>query len=411
MATSTSSSKGSSTSSSSKAPAVSYQSKAPAVSYQSKVPAPAVKTTSNVSTSPTSSGGKGVGIKVATNPTTGTANPVTGSSPIRADNSSLERGINNLRSSYNSEMALMQEQQQALADRRTQTVNDIKSEFDITSKAQQLGQASDYAARSTNLITSGGGFLGATQSQEGVLQNLRATHEAEKTALFTKREAAINAANIAYEDKDFALAREMSKNATDLQKEIYKRQTDFADQELKIAASNRAQTELDINIKNQWNSLSVKYPSAGILESDSLEQVNTKIRDSNEYKLDIRKAEADIANTRSLINERNSNLSTKPFTVDEILQYQTDYPDAGIVMGDSPASIKDKINPPTLTWDMVYADAKKKGATDEQARKSANEIFSQSSDSSKSKTSNSQIKKDMTTTLTQFPSYLENLFK
>ena len=389
----TSSSKGSSTSSSSKG-----------------------SSTSSTSSSGTSSTTKSnphdaPGYNPRTDPTSSAYNPMTSSSTTRADNSALESGINDLRSSYDSERALMQQQQQALADRRTQTIGDLKSEYDISSKTQQLGQASDYAARSTNLITSGGGFLGATQSQEGVLQNLRATHEAEKTALFTKREAAINAANTAYEDKDFALAREMSKNATDLQKEIYKRQTDFSDQQLKIAASNRAQTELDINIKNQWNSLSVKYPSAGILESDSLEQVNTKIRNSYEYKLDIRKAEADIANTRSLINEKNSKLSTKPFTVDEILQYQTDYAGKGIVIGDSPASIKIKINPPTLTRDIVYADAKKQGATDEEARKAANDIFPPSSDSSKSQTSNSKIKKDMITTLTQFPSYLENLFK
>jgi len=178
-------------------------------------------------------------------------NPVTSSTSPRAERSSLERGIKDLRSSYNSERALMQEQQQALADRRTQTIGDLKSEYDISSQQQQLGQASDYAARSTNLITSGGGFLGATQSQEGVLQNLKGTFDAERTALFAKREAAINAANIAYEDKDFALAREMSKNATDLQKEIYKRQTDFSDQQLKIAAGNRAQTEFDIGLTDK----------------------------------------------------------------------------------------------------------------------------------------------------------------
>lgn len=37
--------------------------------------------------------------------------------------------------------------------------------------------------------------------------------------------------------------------------------------------------------------------------------------------------------------------STKPLTASEVQQYQIDYPDAGIKIGDSPASIQSKINP------------------------------------------------------------------
>jgi hypothetical protein len=179
------------------------------------------------------------------------SNPVTSSTATRAENTRLGVDISGLQSAYAAEQAQIAAQQAALAERRKLEVDSIKSEFDVAKAGQEVRQGQDYAARSTSLVTSGGGFLGATQSQQGVLQNLKGTFEAEKTALMSKREAAILAAQTAYEDKDFALAREKTKLATDLQKEIYTRQSDYADQTLKIAAANRAQTEFDMGITDK----------------------------------------------------------------------------------------------------------------------------------------------------------------
>jgi hypothetical protein len=178
-------------------------------------------------------------------------NPVSSSTATRAENNRTGADISGLTRAYQAEQAQIAAQQAALAERRKLEVDSIKSEFDVAQKGQEVRQGQDYAARSTSLVTSGGGFLGATQSQEGVLQNLKGTFEAEKTALMSKREAAILAANSAYEDKDFALAREKTKLATDLQKEIYTRQQDYADMTLKIASANRAQTEFDMGITDK----------------------------------------------------------------------------------------------------------------------------------------------------------------
>lgn len=181
----------------------------------------------------------------------GSSNPVTSSTATRADNARTGADISGLQSAYAAEQAQIAAQQAALAERRKLEVDSIKSEFDVAKAGQEVRQGQDYAARSTSLVTSGGGFLGATQSQEGVLQNLKGTFEAEKTALMSKREAAILAANTAYEDKDFALAREKTKMATDLQKEIYTRQQDYADMTLKLASANRAQQEFDMGITDK----------------------------------------------------------------------------------------------------------------------------------------------------------------
>lgn len=176
------------------------------------------------------------------------SNPVVTSDRVRSENNALGVDIRGLKNAYAADNAQIQAQQAALAERRANEIAGIKTEFDIAKGAQEVGQERDFGARATSLITSGGGFLGGTQSQQGVLQNLRATHETEKTALMAKREAAILAANTAYEDKDFALARELSKNAKEMQNEIYRRQKDYADQTLALTRENRAQTEFDLNI-------------------------------------------------------------------------------------------------------------------------------------------------------------------
>lgn len=192
------------------------------------------------------SAGQSVTVKPGNN--TYGSNPVVTSDRVRADNNALGVDIRGLKNAYAADNAQIQAQQAALAERRANEIAGIKTEFDIAKGAQEVGQERDFASRATSLITSGGGFLGGTQSQQGVLQNLRGTHETEKTALMAKREAAILAANTAYEDKDFALARELSKNAKEMQNEIYRRQKDYADQTLALTRENRAQTEFDLNI-------------------------------------------------------------------------------------------------------------------------------------------------------------------
>lgn len=173
------------------------------------------------------------------------SNPVVGSSGVYAQNNALDRELKGLTGAYRESNNILSAERARIAEERSATLGDIKIQSDIDLASQKVGQERDYGARATSLITSGGGFLGATQSQEGVLQNLKGTFDAEKTALTSKRDAAINAANAAYGDRDFALAKELANNAKSLQNDIYKRQTDSADQELRIAADNRAQMQYE----------------------------------------------------------------------------------------------------------------------------------------------------------------------
>jgi hypothetical protein len=195
-------------------------------------------------------------------------NPVVSSTPQRADYTAVGNNIANLQAASQAQNAALEDYRIKLAQRRAAEVQGINAEYDIAKKAQEAGQTKSYAARSTNLITSGGGFLGGTQSQQGVLQNLQGTFEAEKTALFAKKEAAIRAALAAYDDKDFELARDMAKNAMDLEKEINKREMDFQDQALKVAAANRAQTEFDLGITDK------KIESYTNMSDDEFAKVN-----------------------------------------------------------------------------------------------------------------------------------------
>lgn len=119
----------------------------------------------------------------------------------------------------------------------------INSAYREASRIQGERQTKDYAGRSTSLVTSGGGFLGATQSQSGVLQNLSNDFENEKGALMAKRDAALQASRSAYNDKAFKMATQELEIAKNAEQELYNRQKDFADQQLALARESRASDE------------------------------------------------------------------------------------------------------------------------------------------------------------------------
>jgi len=300
-------------------------------------------------------------------------NPVMSSTAERNNVSALGNEIKNtydntaLTDTSNENIKFLKDRMDQLDKRREAEIAQIKADYEQAAKAQEGRQGKEYAGRATNLVTSGGGFLGTTQSQQGVLQNLRETHEAEKGALMSKRDAAIQAAQSAYEDKDFALAQSLLKESKDYENELYKRQKDFADQELALAREARAAKEFDFGItdkkveaystmndeqyanltpsqineveKNYYpgyinqlrqakknevstviSGLASKYPSAGITSSDTFDTAQEKIRKSDEYKLDMKKAEIDLANTISLINQRNTEITTSMTNFIDVMQ-------------------------------------------------------------------------------------------
>jgi len=173
------------------------------------------------------------------------SNPVISSSGTRADVNALGNDLKNINDASASSTKLLTERMDALEKRKDAEIAAIKSEYESASKTQNERQNKDYQGQATSLVTAGGGFLGTTGSQTGVLNNLRATHEAEKTALMAKRDAAVQQAQNAFEDKDFELAKSLIKEAKDTEQEIYNRQKDNAEQILAASREKRAQDEYD----------------------------------------------------------------------------------------------------------------------------------------------------------------------
>jgi len=276
--------------------------------------------------------------------TTTTTNPVKDSTQTRATLTAERADIRALEKAYKAEQAMWQQQQAALAERRANEVAGIKSEFDIASKAQEGQQAGDYASRATTLVTSGGGFLGATQSQQGVLENLKKTFDAEKTALLAKRESAINAANAAYEDKDFALAREMSNSAKDYQKTLYQREKDFADQTLAIAKENRAQTEFDYGLTDK------KITAYSKMSDEDFAKVDTSETDAMYYPgytSAQRKAEKLAASAKS--QEDAIDLQSKILTMTNKIAAGKKFTVNGVTYVGTKSNAGDNINDPIPT--------------------------------------------------------------
>lgn len=303
----------------------------------------------------------------------GWTNVTSDSSATRASNtatgndiSRYERGFDDssLRAAGEAERRQIEAERAALDARRTAEIGTIEKGFGDTADATVRAQGSEYAGRATQLVTSGGGFLGATQSQQGVLQQLRETQRGELSALETKKQAAIQQARNAYDDKDFALARDLVKSAREVEAQIYTRKKDYADREIQISryAEQDKQTQfrnsLDVvdrtassvfdatqnmgaaaratyiasmaeslgvdksileakvgeitqskkdTDRKEVSTLASKYASAGIDPSkDDLMSAIAKVRNSREYKLDIQKAEADIANVNSLMDSRGN---------------------------------------------------------------------------------------------------------
>lgn len=178
-------------------------------------------------------------------------NPVISGSSVDAANNALGNDIKTLTSTSESNSQLLQDRMTELEKRRDQEIAAIKASYEEANRIQEERQGRDYAGRATGLITSGGGFLGNTQSQKGVLQNLQTTFTNEKNALMAKRDSAIQEAQSAYDDKQFALAQAKVAEAKSLEKEIYSRQKDNADQQLALSREARAQQEFELGLNEK----------------------------------------------------------------------------------------------------------------------------------------------------------------
>lgn len=201
----------------------------------------------NTTTGATTDYGRSIGAKEMLG-----GNPVISSKTYGAEVKSTDKEIKDmydssgLQSSYDSLNTILDDRMKQMKSDYDADVAGIKTSYEEADRLQTQRQGKDYAGRATGLVTSGGGFLGTTQSQQGVLQSLNETFTQEKNALMSKRDTALREARNAYNDKSFAVALQKLKEAKDTEKELYSRQKDFADQKLALSREDRAQKEFDL---------------------------------------------------------------------------------------------------------------------------------------------------------------------
>lgn len=256
---------------------------------------------------------------------------------------------------------LIDKRSKELSQESEQDIFGINAFYD--EQKRQTGEAQKKETATTNVaLARTGGYLGTQMSGVGVLNNLAETHRVEIASIENKRLSAISQAKQALADGKFKLAQLKVDTATKLKEQIYKRRQEFFDNSLRLikeqedqkqnAFKNSLETieritptlvediaemsaeeardyivtaakdlQLDPNMlagevnaaiskrreseRKEVVTLAGKYLSANIdPETDTFATASEKIRSSREYKLDIAKAEADLANTRSLINQR-----------------------------------------------------------------------------------------------------------
>lgn len=315
---------------------------------------------------------------------TGTSAPeIPKETKTKGDLTNLINDNTNYKAQLDAHNLLIDKQQTYLEQRRANEINTINKQFETTKAGTEKAQVREKGATSVSLARIGG-YLGNTASGTGAMLNLAESHRSELGALESKRQAAIQAANNAIDDKQFDLAKLKVTEARQIMNDIEDRKQKFFQNNLALLQEERAKatsaretekasfntaaelasgvfsdisgmkSESEINtyldtVANKYKidpfilrsnvsqlmdkqreatakeviNLTSKYPGAEIESTDSLDSALQKIRNSPEYKLDIQKGELDVANTISLINSRAPGASNKPDYSDPIISIYT----------------------------------------------------------------------------------------
>ena len=165
----------------------------------------------------------------------------------------------------------IQSQIDMLEQRRKDEVAGINAAFDVAGTDLKGKQANETGSTTAGIARMGG-YLGGSGSGTGVMLNLAKSHQSEVTALEAKRQTAIQEANNAITDKQFDLARQKVKESKDLEQQIYDRNKDFWDQQLKLNQENRSQnTYLQTQAKNLLDVVS----TTGVADTNVTKQIDS----------------------------------------------------------------------------------------------------------------------------------------
>jgi len=153
-----------------------------------------------------------------------------------------EDGVESAQKASDQYLALIDEQVKALEERRKSEIAGIETQF-AGAKANLEGEQKRERGTTSVSIARMGGYLGPSASAQGVMLNLAKTHRDEVSTLEAKKAEAIQQANNAISDKQFALARLRVEEVKDIEKTIHQRKVDFFNQSLDAVQEARQQDE------------------------------------------------------------------------------------------------------------------------------------------------------------------------
>lgn len=203
---------------------------------------------------------------------------------------------------------LLQDQQAQLETRRQADLTGIGLQFDEAKRQAGIQQEKEKATTATALQRMGG-YLGGSVSAVGALNNLAQTHQQEISALEAKKASAIQTANNAINEKQFALAQAMAKEAKDVAVEIADRRDKFFAQSLQLVQEQRQQDEFQkTQFEDKLKNLSIIDPAN--IDEQSLAEIDDfyGIKGFAKNYLEVTKKANEAKSQKELAEARKSTL-------------------------------------------------------------------------------------------------------
>lgn len=184
--------------------------------------------------------------------TTSDSSVVSSSSSKRAEERKIKSDLDRLQPTSASDAKLrkasdayiseIDKQISQLESQRAGDVAGINAQFDETKRQTEDTQARETGATSVGLARIGG-YLGNSASGTGAMLNLAQTHRTEILSLETKRSAALQEANNAYNERRFEFVKLKLNEAKSIEKEILDRKDKFFDQTIDLENARRQEDE------------------------------------------------------------------------------------------------------------------------------------------------------------------------
>lgn len=187
---------------------------------------------------------------------------VNGSQPITLPDGSVQ----NAKDAASQAIALIDNYTTNLEARRKAEVDSINASFDQKQTQLENKQANETGAESSTLARIGG-YLGGSASGTGAMLNLAATHKTELLSLQAERQKAVQDAQNAIDDKEFALAQQKIAQIQDLDKTINDRSQKFFENAISLQNANTSNTKnqqdiIDNTLKDLSTTDASKVPQA-----------------------------------------------------------------------------------------------------------------------------------------------------